>query len=208
MFTQLEQRKIHLLTVDKTGRVTLTLQHNWIVNVGFMYYPGNYMGQTWAGTPSLEQCPIYIWQSWDFSCLTCQCIPGNKYTTSDRLIVTCETVGNPWNLQSCPAGFMLSIMYKLAATHSLLTWSSLYIPQDFPLLSIIIFLSYFTPANDGYTTTSARWLRIQSRLIDGRFIWYISPWHTARMQIWVTPPQCCKWSHRKCDRGCTWKNRL
>jgi hypothetical protein len=35
-FTHLEQSKIVLLTVNKSGIVTLTVQHNLIVNVIFM----------------------------------------------------------------------------------------------------------------------------------------------------------------------------
>jgi len=36
MFTHLEQRKIFLLTVKKSGIVTLTLQHDLIVSIVFM----------------------------------------------------------------------------------------------------------------------------------------------------------------------------
>jgi hypothetical protein len=42
----LEQSQISLLTVNKSGIVTLTLQHDMIVSVIFMYYPGDYLRQT------------------------------------------------------------------------------------------------------------------------------------------------------------------
>jgi len=38
------------------------------------------------------------------------------------------------------AGFSLNLKYKLAVTHFILTWSSLYNLQHFPLLFVIIFL--------------------------------------------------------------------
>jgi len=59
-FTQLEQSKICLLTVNKTGIVGLTLQHDWMVSVNFMYYPGDVMRQIPADILSLEECTIYI----------------------------------------------------------------------------------------------------------------------------------------------------
>jgi len=64
----------------------------------------------------------------------------NQTTTSDRLGANRRTVGDPCNLQLYAVGFLLSIMSKLAVTHSILTWRQLYIAQDIPLLFIIIFL--------------------------------------------------------------------
>jgi len=59
-FTHLEQSKISLLTVNKSGIVTLTIQHDMIVSVIFMQYPGDYLRQTSADILSLEQHPINI----------------------------------------------------------------------------------------------------------------------------------------------------
>jgi hypothetical protein len=42
MFTHLEQSKIALLTVNKSGIMTLTVQHDMIVSVTSMLYPGDY----------------------------------------------------------------------------------------------------------------------------------------------------------------------
>jgi hypothetical protein len=38
-FTHLEQPKTTLLTVNQSGMVRLTIQHEFIVCVSFMYYP-------------------------------------------------------------------------------------------------------------------------------------------------------------------------
>ena len=59
-FTHLEQSKISLLTVNKSGIVTLTVQHDMIVSVIFMQYPREYFRQTLADVLSLEQHPINI----------------------------------------------------------------------------------------------------------------------------------------------------
>jgi len=93
----------------------------------------------------------------DWGCGTPHLIPVNKQATLDKLVAHCGAVGNPCNLQSYSAGFILSITNMLAATNSTLTWSWLYSPENFPLLFVMIFLSYSTPATQGYTTTSARW---------------------------------------------------
>ena len=59
-FTHLEQSKISLWTVNKSGIVTLTVQHDMIVTIIFMQYPGDYLRQTSADVLSLEQHPIDI----------------------------------------------------------------------------------------------------------------------------------------------------
>jgi len=59
-FTNLEQSKISLWTVNKPGIVMLTVHHDMIVSVIFMQYPGDYLRQTSADVLSLEQHPINI----------------------------------------------------------------------------------------------------------------------------------------------------
>jgi hypothetical protein len=59
-FTHLEQSKIGLLTVNKSGIITLTVQHDMIGSVSFMLYPGDYLRQTSADVCSLELHPINI----------------------------------------------------------------------------------------------------------------------------------------------------
>ena len=59
-FTHLEQSKISLLTDNHSGIVMLTVQHDMIVSVILMQYPGDYLRQTSAVVLSLEQHPINI----------------------------------------------------------------------------------------------------------------------------------------------------
>jgi hypothetical protein len=59
-FTHLEQSKIGLLTVNKSGIMTLTTQHDMIVSFSFMLYPGDDLRQTSANVRSLELHPINI----------------------------------------------------------------------------------------------------------------------------------------------------
>jgi len=60
MFTPLEQSKICILTINKSGIVRLTVQHDWIVSISFMYYRSDFLRQTSAGIPSLEAHSIDI----------------------------------------------------------------------------------------------------------------------------------------------------
>jgi len=208
MLNDLEHSQIWLVTVNKTGIVWLTIQHDMIVNVRFMYYPGHYLRQTLAEILSLKECPIVIWESCDFGCCTLLCISENKLTTSDWLIVSCCTVGNPCNLQPDAAGVNLGMIYNLAATFAILTWSKLYIPQDFPLLFSIIFLSNATPPNHGYTIISHRGGKIRIELNDGHFVPYITHSDTARMQTPVRSLWRCQCSHKTYEPGCTFNNCL
>ena len=97
-FTHLEQSKISLLTVNQSGIVTLTVQHDMIVSVIFMSYPGDYLRQTSADVLSLELHPINIHQLGDFGGRTPQLIPVIQQATLDRLIANSGAVGNPCNL--------------------------------------------------------------------------------------------------------------
>jgi len=78
-FNRLEQSNICLLTVNKMGILRLTIQHGMVFNDSFMWYRGECLRQTSADIFSLEECPIYIWQSWDLGCLTHQIILVNKH---------------------------------------------------------------------------------------------------------------------------------
>jgi hypothetical protein len=82
-FTHVEQSKIALLTVNKSGIITLTIQHDIIVRVSFMQYPREYLRQTSADVLSLELHPINIQQLGDFGGHPLQLIGVIKQTTSD-----------------------------------------------------------------------------------------------------------------------------
>jgi len=58
-FAHQEQSKTSLLTVNKTGIIRLTVQHELIVSVSFMYYPGDSLRQTSAYVFTLKQWPFY-----------------------------------------------------------------------------------------------------------------------------------------------------
>jgi len=62
MFNHLEQSKFWLLTVSKAGLVKQIIQHDLIVSVSFMYYPGDFSRQTFTVILSVEECPIDIRQ--------------------------------------------------------------------------------------------------------------------------------------------------
>jgi len=90
---------------------------------------------------SVKQCSFDNDQTSDFGHRLPHNIPVNKPTTSDLLTANDGTVGIPCNLQLYPAGFRLNRKCKFAVDHSILTWRYLYIPQNFPLLFVIIFLT-------------------------------------------------------------------
>jgi len=78
----------------------------------------------------VEECAVYISQTRGFGGRSPSYILGNNHTTLDRLGANRRTVGDPCILQLHLAGFILCRKCKLAVTHSIFTWSQLYIPQD------------------------------------------------------------------------------
>jgi hypothetical protein len=58
-FTHLAKRKTTLVTVNQSGMVWLIVRHDLIVDVSFLYYPGDHLRQTSVNVLCLEQCPIY-----------------------------------------------------------------------------------------------------------------------------------------------------
>jgi hypothetical protein len=119
----LERNQMWLVTVNKAGIVRLTIQHDMIVSVGFMYYPGDFLRQISADILFLKEGPIYLLQLCDFRSCTPQFLPVNKLITSNRLIVSRGMVVNPCNLQPYTAAINLSITHHLAATYAILTYS-------------------------------------------------------------------------------------
>jgi len=132
------------------------------------------------------------------------CKQTNKQTSSDRLTVNRGTVGTTSNLQRYAAGCILSRKCKLTVIHSLVTYSLLYIPQDFPLF-VIIFLTLSTTASHGSTNTSARFDSIRIEPNGRRFIQCTPGRDTIATQTPVSPPQHCNRSHRKYGPGRTFK---
>jgi len=58
--TNLEESKISFLTVNKTGTVRLTVQHNLIAGVSFMSYLRDCLRQISADVLSLVQYPTLV----------------------------------------------------------------------------------------------------------------------------------------------------
>jgi hypothetical protein len=122
-FILLEQSKTTLLTVNKSGIMMLTVQHDMIVSVSFMQYPRDYLRQTSADVLSLELKPINIQQLGDFGGCTPQLIPVIKQVTSNPLIANCGAVGNHCDFHLYSVGLILTRTIMLAAIYSILTRS-------------------------------------------------------------------------------------
>jgi len=157
---QLEQNKICILTITLLGIAILTIQHAMIFSVCFMKHPGDVFRQISRDVFSVNECPFYMHQSWDFCCHAPRDILVNTQATSDCHTTNHTRIVNCCNVRLYAARFSLSRLCKLAVTHSNLTWSWLYIPQDLPVLVVIIFLFFSTTANRGSTNTCARCERI------------------------------------------------
>jgi len=129
----------------------------------------------------------------------------NKQAASDRLTANCGTIGITCTLQPYAAGYNLCWMCTLTEIYSILTWSVVYIPQDFPLF-IIIFLTISITASHGSTITSARcdWFQIGPN--NGRYIERAPGWDTAATQAPVSSPRRCNCSHQKCGPGRIFQN--
>jgi hypothetical protein len=186
-------------------KVRLPVQHDLTVSIRFLYHPGNSSRHTSADVLSLKQCHIYSRHSSNFGCNTLQFLPLNNQTMSDRHIAHLGAERYPSNLRLYTAGSSLSITNVLATNYAILTWSYLCNPKGFPLLFVIIFLYYSTPANHEYTPVSARLERIQINTIGRRFIKYIAYRHTTWMQTPVSPLQCCEFSHQMYDPKWTFR---
>jgi len=99
-------------------------------------------------------------------------------------------------------------MSKLAVTRSIFTWSWLYILQGFPLLFVIIFLTFSTTASHGCTKSSARseWIRIDPN--DRRFNEYAICWNTAATETPGSPLWHFWSSRQQYDPGRSFQNCL
>jgi len=120
---RLEYSKIYVLRVTELGIAMLTVHHFMMFRVCSMKDPGDFFRQSSADVPSVKQWPMYIPPTRDFGCRSQWFLPFNEHPTSDRLSANRKTVANPCNQQLFAAGFILCRMWKLAVTHSILTWS-------------------------------------------------------------------------------------
>jgi len=132
--------------------------------------PGSFLRQTSPDIASSEDFDMDIWQSWQFGWRTPRSVTVHKQISLDPVTANLGTVGHPCTWQQYATAFILSRTYMLAVTYSNVTSIQLYIPQYFPLLFVIVFHSYSTPAQHGDTYNSPRWQRIQIEPIEGPFI--------------------------------------
>jgi len=79
-FVQLEQSKICILTVISFGIVTLTVQHDMIGSMCFVWDPGDVLRQTSPDVLSIDEFLFCMYQTWDISSCSLECVPENKQT--------------------------------------------------------------------------------------------------------------------------------
>jgi len=122
-FTHLEQCKTSLVTVNKSGIVRLTVQHDLIPSISWCIIPGiRWDKHQQTSFPS--NIVLFIADNHlNFGCGTPQFIPVNTKTTTDRHITHRGAGGNPCHLQLSTAEFILSITNTLAADYSIPTWT-------------------------------------------------------------------------------------
>jgi hypothetical protein len=157
--------------------------------------PSDFFRKTSPDVRCLEESPVNYWLSRDVCCRKHLFMPVNTQTTSDQLATNREMTWNPCNLHPYAAGFIMSRVRVLAVTYSILTSSWQFIPRNFSLAFVLIFLSDCKCANCGYRNTSPCWKRIRNQLIYQHFIKWGTHWHTATMQTPFSPPQRCQHSH-------------
>ena len=128
------------------------------------------------------------------------CLQTNIQTTLDRLTAHRVTIRITCHSQPGAAGYILNQSYELTVIHSLMTYCSQCIPQDFPLV-INSYLTGSTGSSDGSTNTSAQCDSIRIEQNNRRIIECTLGWDTAATQAPVSPPWWCYCSHQKYDPG-------
>jgi len=155
---------------------------------------------------SVQVRHFYVYEIWDFSHGSTQCIPQMKLTTSDWYTAYHWTVGNPCNLMLYAVGFLFSRMCKLAVSNTILPRSKQYVLQDFPHRLVIIFRTSWTTASCGCKHTSVRCMGIWIKLNDSHFIQATTCWVAEAMQNQICSPQRCKDNYLKYSLGRIFKN--
>jgi len=77
-FDQHEQSTIFVLTIISSRIVKLTIYHDLLVIMCFMNDPGDVLRQTSPNDLPVEEFPFNIYQTWDISWHSLQCIPATK----------------------------------------------------------------------------------------------------------------------------------
>ena len=184
-----EQNKMCITTVIAFGITMLTVHHDMLFGVCCIQNPSDFLRRTSSDFLSVKGFTVYMSQRGDCAGRSPRFIPLNKHPTSDRLGANRRVGGTPCRGQLCATGFILCRTSKLAVTHAILTWSWLYIPQDFPLLFVIFFLrtSHFVPLSSSlHFHCSISWLhkhrsrvRVEANRAERR------PFHPIRHPLWL-----------------------
>ena len=157
---------------------------------------------------SVEEFHVYISQSRAFGCHSCVYIPEKELPTLGQQTDTHETVRYPSNPQWYLAELISSRISMLAVIQSIWFWCLLYIPQDFTLLCIIIFLAVSTLAKGNSRNSSAWWELIRFKQHNWCFIQCITLLDTATIQTPDSPLRCIQPSHHKYHPAQTLKRCL
>jgi len=110
-FDQVKQNKIWVSTMGSLEIVMLTVQHELICNVCFIYNPGDVMRGIYPGVISVEESTVYLSLWLDIRCWLQLFISVNTKWKSNWLTPHSRTMGS---CETCSY-----------------TWRSIYIPQDF-----------------------------------------------------------------------------
>jgi len=79
-FDQLKQSKFCVLTIISFRIVMLTVSHDFLVSMYFALDPGDVLRQTSPDVLSVGEFCFDIFQPWDISYRSLQCIPASKQT--------------------------------------------------------------------------------------------------------------------------------
>jgi hypothetical protein len=85
----------------------LTICHYIMFTMCFRYDPKNYLRYTSSDFLPVEDCTVFITDTWDFYGDSHKLIPVNMNTISDWFDANHRTVESPFNLQLNAAGFVL-----------------------------------------------------------------------------------------------------
>jgi len=170
-----------------------------------MYDLGDVLREASPNVLSVENCPFYIYQSWDFSSCSLQYIHLNKQSTSDQVTAKRGTVRIPFLGQRKAVEFTLNCALELAVLSSVLTCSYRYIPQDFLLLFHIIVLPFPQQQVMAPQAPQPDVIGSKFELNNWCFIQSGTCCDTAAMHPPLSTLQRCTCSHWTFDPECTFK---
>jgi hypothetical protein len=197
-FDQSKQNTISVLTITALGIVMLTVHYDIIVSMWFMSDPGNILRQTSTNILYVTGYSFYIYQTWDLSCHSSWCVPGNKHTISDRLTEIAQPLESPAAIHNPPLHSRIRLELNVqVGCHSF----------HFDLYLTIVSSALPTSFHDHLphvSTTASYSSRNTSPMCDGSqinphnrcFKQYVTQRDTAATQTPISPPRHCNCSSR------------